>query len=159
MRKVNKSASVESTSTNEGTTVVETTKVAPKRVRKTKVKATKVVQTLVHANGVKTSDKRPGVLAVMTSMLHDASEKHPVTKLTILERLCESFPERASEDGRKKMLATLSMQLPAGIRTEKRIILSSSDVELADGTKAKGYWIDKKATKDAQAAHAASKAK
>lgn len=89
------------------------------------------------------TQKRPGVLAKMVECLEAASEKSPVTKESILEVLVKAFPDREEA----KMKSTLSMQMPSGLRTEKKIILGSKT--LPEGRK--GYWIDKKATKEFQA--------
>lgn len=94
-----------------------------------------------HANGAALSSKRPGVLAALVQYLTAASKTAPVTKTQILDLLVTLFPERA----REKMKATVSMQVPAGLRTEKKIILDS--VKVGEGENAeKGYWIDAKAT-------------
>lgn len=133
----------------------------PSKPKKAKVSApnseTVAPNSVTHHNGVTVSEKRPGVLAVMVRCLRAASEKHPVTKESVLDVLCNEFPDR----DRNKMKATLAMQMPAGLRYEKKIVLASADVEvetqsevggmLVTGVKkAKGYWIDEEATKAEQ---------
>lgn len=92
------------------------------------------------------SEKRPGVLAKMIEVLSNASGNDPVTKDDVLEVLVEAFPDRDPA----KMKATLAMQMPSGLRVEKKIILGVKDVRQADNSFKKGYWIDAEATKEYQ---------
>lgn len=102
-----------------------------------------------HANGAVFTDKRPGVLAVLVIRLSDASEAEPVTKKQILATLVRAFPDRESA----KMWATIQMQVPSGLKTEKKLILTSKEVSEGD-KKTKGYWIDQTATEAYKASFA-----
>lgn len=97
-------------------------------------KPAKKIDTTTHAGGVKFTEKRPGVIAAMVEMLQAASKTKPVTKSTMLAKLVKLFPER----GEEKLKATLMMQVPAGLRYEKGIVLDSTDTEGG-----KGYWVAK----------------
>lgn len=81
-----------------------------------------------HANGAAFTDKRPGVIATIIELLKNATSKKPVTKDAMLKTLTKRFPDR----GEDKMKATLSMQVPAGLRTEKGLEVSKNE---------NGYWL------------------
>ena len=137
--------------------------VATKRVRKSRAKATKVevakkievvevakYDATRHANGMKLTKDRPGVIATMKSMLFAASKDSPVTKSSIFATLLEKFPERDAG----KMKSTTMMQVPSGLRSEARIVLVS--VKLANSAE-HAYYVDIDATQAMQAAHALAK--
>lgn len=115
-------------------------------VRSSKGRKTKSDVRLIttHANGAAFSDKRPGVIATIVEMLSQASEKAPVEKSVILAKLVERFPDRPEAN----MKSTLMMQVPSGLKIEKRIIVRSNE---------HGYWIDKKASEQLQAEYKAAK--
>lgn len=100
------------------------------------------LNTQTHVGGVAFTTARPGVIAVMIEHLSKATSEHPVTKETILDDLVVRFPDRT----REKMKSTLMMQVPSGLRTEKRIVVRKSE----DKSKP-GYYIDAQATAALQA--------
>lgn len=108
-----------------------------RRREKRKGKSVQQPKVTAHANGNKFTEKRPGVVAVILDSLMGASEQFPITKSKILERLVQAFPDRETD----KMKATLVMQVPSGLRTEKGIIVVGRMMESE-----KGYWIDEQAT-------------
>lgn len=118
--------------------------VTPKKSRGKKADALLNVSlnTQTHVGGVAFTAARPGVIAVMIEHLSRASEQAPVTKDAILADLVKRFPERKEV----KMKSTLMMQVPSGLRTEKRIVVRKSE----DKSKP-GYYIDAQATAVLQA--------
>lgn len=123
---------------------------ARKSRKASKVAAPAVEQVKVetHANGVKFSGKRPGVIACMVEMLRNATAENPVSKLDILGELVKRFPER----GQDKLQATLTMQVPSGLRIEKRIEVKTV---VDPSSKVRRYYIDDAESAKLQAAYAA----
>lgn len=101
-----------------------------------------------HANGVKFSNKRPGVIACIVEMLRNANADKPISKLDILTELVKRFPER----GQDKLQATLTMQVPSGLLIEKKIKVQTV---IDASSKVRRYWIDQSETNKLQAAYAA----
>lgn len=101
-----------------------------------------------HANGVKFSNKRPGVIACIVEMLRNANAETPISKLDILTELVRRFPER----GQDKLQATLTMQVPSGLLIEKKIKVQTV---IDQSSKVRRYWIDQSETDKLQAAYAA----
>lgn len=100
-----------------------------------------------HANGVKFSNKRPGVIACIVEMLRNANADTPISKLDILTELVKRFPERGSD----KLQATLTMQVPSGLLIEKKIKVQTV---VDQSSKVRRYYIDKNETDKLQAAYA-----
>lgn len=73
--------------------------------------------------------KKPGIIATIIAMLKKGTEKKPVTKETILEKLIQEFPDRDS----KAMKSTISSQVPSGLKAEKDITVKRND---------KGFWVE-----------------
>jgi hypothetical protein len=107
-----------------------------------KEKVAPELNTRTHVGGVAFTNARPGVIAVMIAELSKGSSDAPVSKESIMETLIQTFKDREPA----KMKATLMMQVPSGLRIEKRIIVRKSE----DKSKP-GYWIDAQATAAAQA--------
>jgi hypothetical protein len=71
--------------------------------------------------------KGPGVIAAIVTMLTAATEKKPISKPTMLDKLAEQFPDR-DRDGLGK---TLGCQVPGRIAKEKGLKVEKND---------EGYW-------------------
>lgn len=122
---------------------------ARKSRKASKVAAPAVEQVKVetHANGVKFSNKRPGVIACIVEMLRNANADTPISKLDILTELVKRFPERGSD----KLQATLTMQVPSGLLIEKKIKVQTV---IDQSSKVRRYYIDQSETDKLQAAYA-----
>lgn len=103
-----------------------------------------------HANAVKFSHKRPGVIACIVEMLRNANKDQPISKFEILTELVKRFPERGSD----KLNATLTMQCPSGLLIEKKIKVQTV---IDASTKARKYYIDDAETEKLQAAYASKR--
>ena len=114
------------------------------------IEQTQVVTITTHANAVKFSNKRPGVIACIVEMLRNANADKPVSKLDILTELVKRFPERGSD----KLQATLTMQCPSGLLIEKKIKVQTV---IDASTKLRRYYIDDAETDKLQAAYASKR--
>lgn len=74
--------------------------------------------------------KGPGVIGTIVSMLTKATEKKPVTKENILDKLVETFPDR----DRESMARTINVQIPNRIQNEKKLTVHKNEKKPA------GYW-------------------
>lgn len=74
--------------------------------------------------------KKPGVIATIIECLEGASSKKPIKKEAILKVLTKKFPDRNPNS----MKATVSAQVPTGLKAEKNITVKKTD---------EGYYIGK----------------
>jgi hypothetical protein len=112
----------------------------------TKLEATtkEQVKIVTHANNAAFSNARPGVVATILECVMNADETNAVTKNDILRVLCDRFADRDAA----KMKATVMMQVPSGLRIEKRVIVRETLKLNDDKTKAeRAYYVDHEATK------------
>lgn len=76
-------------------------------------------------------DKKVGVIQTIVQVLVDAGKKKkPISKADILAILDRKFNKNGE---RPNMKATVNMQVPTGLKSEKNLNVSSND---------KGYWLD-----------------
>ena len=75
----------------------------------------------------------PGVIGSICEFLSKATEKKPLTKAAILDKLCERFPDR----DRDSMSKTVGVQIPARMAKEKGVEINSKTTD-----EGKGFWID-----------------
>lgn len=76
--------------------------------------------------------KKPGVIAAIMEMLGKASKTKPITRKEIVAQLVKMFPEREE----KSMKATVSSQVPSGIKAEKKIVLGTDNKHPETG-----FWL------------------
>lgn len=75
----------------------------------------------------------PGIIASIVEFLQDATEKKPVSKSDILDKLCERFPDHE----RASMQKTVNVQVPNRIKADKGL-----DVRSAEKDGKKLFWIN-----------------
>lgn len=88
----------------------------------------------------KKADKKPkgeGVIGVIAKILLAASEKKPVTKDAIVEKLTDKFEDRDPDS----MRGTVNVQVPSRISKERDITVHKND---------KGYWATEGRTEKAE---------
>ena len=74
--------------------------------------------------------KAPGVIASICEFLGTASEKKPISKTGIVEKLVERFPDRSADS----MKSTVNVQIPGRMKKEKGLDICSNDG---------GFWVAK----------------
>lgn len=81
------------------------------------------------AEKVPKEKKGPGVIASIVEFLKDASEKAPLTKKDVHEKLKERFPDRAPES----MWSTINIQIPNRLKVDRNVVVHKNE---------NGYWVN-----------------
>lgn len=71
----------------------------------------------------------PGVIGSIVEFLSKATEKKPLSKSDLADKLAERFDDR----DRDSMLKTINVQVPSRLKTDKKLDVRKND---------KGYWIE-----------------